>query len=162
MMMTASVIFYYCVLPKDKSVEPDKDIIITSENPCELLFLQKILKFDADIIVGHRDWEMNADEILDINTICRDMEYSSDSKLVFNDIMAKFKIRLGLFWDMDMGIKLYRKYFQNYYAEYFSKLSKSKQADPPKAIFYNAFANTVNEFINIEKKHGNIILKPGR
>ena len=42
MMMTASVIFYYCVLPKDKSVEPDKDIIITSENPCELLFLQKI------------------------------------------------------------------------------------------------------------------------
>ena len=161
-MMTASVIFYYCVIPKDKSSDPDKDIIITSDNPCELLFLQKILKFTADIIVRHRDWEMSADEVLDINTICRDTVFNMDGKLVFNDIMTRFEVRMGLFWDADMGIRLYRKYYQNFYSDYYSKLSKAKQADPPKAIFYNAFSKTVNEFINLEKKHGNIILKPGR
>lgn len=161
-MLTASNIFYYCVIPKDKSSEPDKNIIISSDNVCDLLFIQSILKFDADIIVGHRSWNINADEIINVIETCRSQEYIKDGKMAFHNLMECFKVRLGLFWDRDMKIHLYRRYYQGFYDDYFNNLSKAKQNDPPKAIFYNAFSKTVNEFINLEKKYGNIILKPHR
>lgn len=161
-MLTASAIFYYCVIPKDVSEDPDRYTVVTSDNPCELLFLQRILKFEADIIVGHRDWEMNADEVISIVNVCHDQEYDPDGGEAFVKIMESFGIKLGMFWERAMIVRLYRKYYQTFYNEYFNKLSKAKQQDPPKAIFYNAFSKTVNEYINIEKKHGNIVLKPGR
>ena len=161
-MFTASDIFYYCVIPKDKSSDPDRNIVISSDNICDIIFIQKMLKFEADIIIGHKSWNINADEVINVVETCRSQEYNQNGKKVFHDLMECFKVRLGLFWDRDMKIHLYRKYYQEYYDDYFNKLSKAKQANPPKAIFYNAFSKTVNEFINLEKKYGNIILAPHR
>lgn len=143
-------------------VDPSKSAIITSDNPCDILFLQKILKFEADIIIAHRDWKISEDTIYNVSNVCYVQEYDPDGKIAFNNIIRSFPVRFGLFWDKDMLFKLYRRYYQNYYDDYFNKLSKAKQQDPPKAIFYNAFSKTVNEYINLEKKHGNIVLKPGR
>lgn len=161
-MLTASAIFYYCVIPKDASENSDEYVVVTSENPCELLFLQRILKFEADIIVGHRDWKMNADKIISVVDVCRNQTYDPDGGEAFINIMESFGVKLPMFWERTMIAKMYRKYYQSFYDDYYNKLSKAKQQDPPVAIFYNAFSKTVNEYINIEKKHGNIVLKPGR
>ena len=158
---SSSAIFFYTVVPKDNAADPTKTTVIKSEAVCDLIFLQNILKFHADIIIGHDGWDIDgADEVLDVNLVCRNMNFHSDGKVIFDEIMKKFGVRLGFYWGMNMTIKMYRKYYQQYYDAYYDKLSKKDKLDPPKAMYYNAFTKMVNEYINIEKRHGNITLTP--
>lgn len=159
---TAVSTFYYCVVPNNVSVEPTKDVVIKSTSVCELLFLQKMLKFEADIIIGHMDWDIDADTIIDIVEVCRSMEFIQDGKSAFNELMKHFGVNVGLFWSTSAQVRTYRKYFENYYSAYYNKLSAKQKLEPPKAIYYNAFAKTVNEYISISKSHGNIILRISR
>lgn len=160
--LTASAVYYYIVIPKDRSEEPDKNIIIKSESVCDLMFIQKMLRFEADIIVGHNNWKLDSDEVLDVVEICRKQTYVQNGKNAFNEILKSFKIKLGLTWGSYMPVRTFRSYYKDYYEEYYNKLSNKQKVerDIPKAIFYNAFAKTVNEYINIQKTHGNIILRP--
>jgi hypothetical protein len=119
-----------------------------------------MLRLDSDIIIGHSSWEIEADNIYDVQETCRSMEYHFNGEVIFNEIMKKFGVRLGLYWGMNMSVKMYRRYYKQFYDTYYSKLTHAQKADPPKAMYYNAFQKTVNEYINIEKQHGNIILTP--
>ena len=69
---------------------------------------------------------------------------------------------MGLFFGMNMTIRTYEQFYKKYYDEYYNKLARSKRLDPPPAMYYSAFTKTVNEYINIEKKHGSIALVPRR
>jgi hypothetical protein len=159
-MYSSCAIFFYCVIPKDKSTEKDKDIVIKSQSICDLLFLQRMLKFTADIIIGHDDWELKADEILDVEQVCRSQDFLPDGRVVFDEILKKFKVNLGLFFGMNMLVRTYEKYYKHFYDQYYNSLSKQKRQNPPPAMYYNAFTKTVNEYINIGKRHGNIVLVP--
>lgn len=50
---SSSAIFFYTVIPKDNAADPSKTTVIISEAVCDIIFLQNILKFHADIIIGH-------------------------------------------------------------------------------------------------------------
>ena len=50
---SSSAIFFYTVVPKDNAADPNKTTVIKSSAVCDLIFLQKILRFHADIIIGH-------------------------------------------------------------------------------------------------------------
>ena len=162
MMYSSNAIFFYLVVPKDKSVGREKDIVIKSASICDLIFLEKMLKFEADILVGHDNWKIEADEIIDVEETCRSMYFIPDGKVCFDEILKKFCVNMGLFFGMNMTIRTYEQFYKKYYDEYYNKLAKSKRLDPPPAMYYNAFTKTVNEYINIEKKHGSIALVPRR
>lgn len=162
MLATASAVYYYCLIPRNIRKNPKVNSIITSNNICDILFLQKMFKFESDIVIAHRDWEMDDVEVFDISDICYSQEYRDNGNTAFNFIIESLPIRLGLFWDREIAIKTYRRYYRGFYEDYYNKLSNAKKKNPPKAIFYNAFSKMVNEFINIEKQHGNIVLTPSR
>lgn len=162
MMYSSNAIFFYLVVPKDKSVDREKDIVIKSTSICDLIFLEKMLKFEADILIGHDNWSIEADKIIDVEETCRSMEFIPDGKVCFDEILKKFCVNMGLFFGMNMTIRTYEQFYKKYYDEYYNKLSRSKRLDPPPAMYYNAFTKTVNEYINIEKKHGSIALVPCR
>jgi hypothetical protein len=119
-----------------------------------------MLKFQADIYVGHDNWKISANEIIDVEQTCRNMEFNNDGKIVFDEILKKFKVNLGLFFGMNMTIRTYEQYYKQFYDAYYNSLSKTKRKTPPAAMYYNAFTKTVNEYINIEKRHGNLTLVP--
>ena len=161
-MYTSCAIFFYCVVPKDKSSYPDMDIVIKSNSICDIVFLQKMLKFTSDILIGHDNWELKADKVIDVEQSCREMQFIPDGKVVFDEILKKFCVNLGLFFGMNMTIRTYEQFYKQFYDDYYNKLPKAKRLNPPAAMYYNAFTKTVNEYINIEKKHGSIALVPQR
>lgn len=160
MKYSSSAIFFYTMIPKDNAKDQSKTTVIKSDNVCDLLFIQNSLKFKSDIIVGHDAWDIEADDILDVQEVCRSKNYRTDGKLVFDEIMESFGVRLGFYWGMNMVIKMYRRFYQQFYDQYYEGLSKSKKEDPPAAMYYNAFTKMVNEYVNIEKRHGNFALTP--
>ena len=89
MMYSSNAIFFYLVVPKDKSIDREKDIVIKSASICDLIFLEKMLKFEADILVGHDNWNIEADKIIDVEETCRSMEFIPDGKVCFDEILKK-------------------------------------------------------------------------
>jgi hypothetical protein len=160
MTFSSNAIYFYCVVPKDRSTDVNKDFVIRSNSICDIIFLQRILKFQADIYIGHDNWKIAADDIIDVEQACRSMEFNNDGKIVFDEIMKKFHVNLGLFYGMNMTIRTYEQYYKQFYDAYYNSLSKAKRKAPPAAMYYNAFTKTVNEYINIEKRHGNLTLVP--
>ena len=159
---TCNAIFFYCVVPKDKSTDRAKHIVIKSNSVCDLVFLQKMLKFNSDIMIGHDNWEIEADKIIDVEQTCRSMDFIPDGRLVFDEILRKFCVNLGLFFGSSMTIRTYEQLYKQFYDDYYGKLTRQKRLNPPPVMYYNAFTKTVNEYINIEKKHGGIALITSR
>jgi hypothetical protein len=158
-MFSSSAIFFYFIVPENRSADPTKSLVIKSQSVTDLIFLQSLLKITADINIGHDNWKIGADTILDVEQVCRNQEYSENGRTVFDNILNSFGINMTLFYGMNLNIRTYKQYYKQYYDAYFNSLSKSKQKEPPAAMYYNAFTKAVNEYINIEKKRGSIILK---
>ena len=156
---SCNALFFYCVVPKHKSIDKSKRIIIKSYSICDLVFLQRILKFNSPIIIGHNNWKLDADHIIDVENECRSIDFDRNGKIVFNRILNKFFIKPSLIYGKNSKeISTYEQVYKHFYDDYYSKLTKVKKLDPPPAMYYNAFTKTVNAYVDTGKKHKNIIL----
>lgn len=160
--MGRSSIFFYTMVPKDNALDTSIATVIKSDAICDLIFLQEALKFKSDIVVGHEDWEIGAVNVLDVAAVCNKMEYRTDGKIVFDEIMKSFGVRLGFYWGMNMVIKMYRKYYQQFYDQFYENLPKGQKPNPPASMYYSAFTDMVDEYVNIEKRRGNFVLIPNK